>query len=65
MRQYVGFGSKQSKYHKNYHMIYELLEEKMIIMGSRIKKRHFQETARSWAEEDSNAFFHEKYVSIF
>ena len=64
MRQYVGFGSKQSKYHKNYHMIYKLLEEKMIIMGSRIKKSHFQETARSWAEEDSNAFFHEKYVSI-
>ena len=57
MRQYVGFGSKQSKYHKNYHMIYKFLEEKMIIMGSRIKKSHFQETARSWAEEDSNAFF--------
>ena len=46
-------------------MIYKFLEEIMIIMGSRIKKRHFQETARSWAEEDSNAFFHEKYVSIF
>ena len=67
MRQYVGFGSKQSKYHKNYHMIYKLLEEKMIIMGSGIKKSHFQESARSWAEdeEDSNAFFHEKYISIF
>ena len=65
MRQYVGFGSKQSKYHKSYHMIYKFLEEKMIIMGSRIKKSHFQETARSWAEEDSNAFFHEKYISIF
>ena len=67
MRQYVGFGSKQSKYHKNYPMIYKLLEEKMIIMGSRIKKSHFQESARSWAEdeEDSNAFFHEKYISIF
>ena len=37
----------------------------MIIMGSRIKKSHFQETGRSWAEEDSNAFFHEKHVSIF
>ena len=46
-------------------MIYMFLEEIMIIMGSRIKKRHFQETAPSWAEEDSNAFFHEKYVSIF
>ena len=56
MRQYVGFGSKQSKYHKNYHMIYKFLEEKMIIMN---------ETARSCAEEDSNAFFHEKHVSIF
>ena len=27
MRQYVGFGSKQSKYHKNYHMIYKFLED--------------------------------------